>query len=394
MNYDRFINQRVKDLPKSGIRRFFDIASELDDCISLGVGEPDFVTPWEIRDAAIKSVQAGRTQYTSNAGLLSLREEIALYLNGRFSLSYDPGEEIIVTIGASEAIDLAMRTVVSAGDEVLIPSPCYVSYAPAVLLSGGIPVAVNARAEDGFKLTPSLIEGAVTPRTKAIIMAYPNNPTGAIMTQEELLKIVPSFVKHDLVVVSDEIYAELTYTKERHCSIASLPDMRERTIVVNGFSKAFAMTGWRLGYVAAPKELVSQMYKIHQYTIMCAATCSQAGGEAALRLGRQDGYSSVEDMRASYDVRRRYLTAEFDRMGLTCFKPQGAFYVFPSVKSTGMTGDEFAEKLLYSKHVAVVPGSAFGESGKYFVRCSYATKLSALKEAVARIGEFLKETAR
>ena len=394
MNYDRFINQRVKDLPKSGIRRFFDIASELDDCISLGVGEPDFVTPWEIRDAAIKSVQAGRTQYTSNAGLLSLREEIALYLNGRFSLSYDPGEEIIVTIGASEAIDLAMRTVVSAGDEVLIPSPCYVSYAPAVLLSGGIPVAVNARAEDGFKLTPSLIEWAVTPRTKAIIMAYPNNPTGAIMTKEELLKIVPSIAKHDLVVVSDEIYAELTYTKERHCSIASLPDMRERTIVVNGFSKAFAMTGWRLGYVAAPKELVSQMYKIHQYTIMCAATCSQAGGEAALRLGRQDGYSSVEDMRASYDVRRRYLTAEFDRMGLTCFKPQGAFYVFPSVKSTGMTGDEFAEKLLYSKHVAVVPGSAFGESGKYFVRCSYATKLSALKEAVARIGEFLKETAR
>ena len=394
MNYDRFINQRVKNMPKSGIRRFFDIASELDDCISLGVGEPDFVTPWEIRDAAIKSIQAGRTQYTSNAGLPSLREEIALYLSGRFSLSYDPADEIIVTIGASEAIDLAMRTVVSEGDEVLIPSPSYVSYAPSVLLSGGVPVAVDTRAEDGFKLTPELIEGAVTPRTKAIIMAYPNNPTGAIMTEKELSEIVPVLIKHDLIVVSDEIYAELTYTKERHCSIASLDNMRERTILVNGFSKAFAMTGWRLGYVAAPAEIISQIYKIHQYTIMCAATCSQAGGEAALRLGREDNYSMVEDMRASYDVRRRYLTAELNSMGLTCFKPLGAFYVFPSVKSTGMTGDEFAEKLLYSKHVAVVPGSAFGESGKYFVRCSYATKLSALKEAVKRIAEFLGETAR
>ncbi len=389
MNYDRFINSRVKDMPKSGIRKFFDIASEMTDCISLGVGEPDFVTPWDIRNAAIKSIQAGRTQYTSNAGLMSLREEIAFYLSSRFGVRYDPKEEIIATIGASEAIDLALRTIITEGDEVLVPAPSYVSYQPGVTLCGGIPVALNTRAEDEFKLTPELIESAITDKAKAIIVPYPNNPTGAIMTKQELERIIPVIKKHDLFVISDEIYAELTYGG-RHCSIASLDGMWERTVLINGFSKSFAMTGWRLGYLCAPKEITQQIYKIHQYTIMCAATAAQVGGEAALKVGRQDGYAMVEEMRSSYDMRRRYLRAELNKMGLTCFEPKGAFYVFPCVKSTGMTGEQFAEKLLFSKRVAVVPGSAFGASGSDFVRCSYATSMASLKEAVRRIREFLE----
>lgn len=385
------INPEVAALPRSGIRKFFDIASEIDDCISLGVGEPDFVTPWEIRSAAIRAIQEGRTQYTSNAGLMSLREEIAFYLDSRFSARYSAADEIIVTVGASEAIDLALRALVTRGDEVLVPAPSYVSYAPDVRLAGGIPVAVATRAEDDFRLTPEALEAAITPRAKTLVLPYPNNPTGAVMRKNDLLKLLPVIEKHDLFVISDEIYAELTYGDSRHVSVAALPGMRERTVLINGFSKAFAMTGWRLGYLAAPKEIVAEIYKIHQYTIMCAPTFSQVAGEEALRLGRGDGYAAVEEMRSSYDRRRRYLYGEFNRMGLTCFKPEGAFYVFPSVESTGMSGDEFAERLLRAKHIAVVPGSAFGGSGKNFVRCSYATGLDKLKIAVSRIREFLTE---
>ena len=390
MDYDKYLNPAVAALPPSGIRRFFELASSIRDCISLGVGEPDFVTPWEIRDAAIKSVQAGKTQYTSNAGLLSLREEIAGYLSARFNAVYEPGSEIIVTIGASEAIDLALRTLVRPGDEVLIPSPSYVSYAPNAAITGGVAVAVETSAKNGFALTPELLEKAITPRSKALILPYPNNPTGAIMTRAQLEKIAEVAERNDLFVISDEIYAELTYG-QKHVSFAAIPGMKKRTILINGFSKAFAMTGWRLGYFCAPEAVVKAAYKIHQYTIMCAPTASQVAGEAALRSGREDEYRAVTEMRESYDVRRRYLVAKFNEIGLSTFEPKGAFYVFPSVKSTGLTGDEFAERLLKEQRVAVVPGSAFGDSGKYFVRCSYATSLADLKTAVERIKAFLSE---
>lgn len=390
MDYDKYLNPAVAALPPSGIRRFFELASSIRDCISLGVGEPDFVTPWEIRDAAIKSVQAGKTQYTSNAGLLSLREEIAGYLSARFNAVYEPGSEIIVTIGASEAIDLALRTLVRPGDEVLIPSPSYVSYAPNAAITGGVAVAVETSAKNGFALTPELLEKAITPRSKVLILPYPNNPTGAIMTRAQLEKIAEVAERHDLFVISDEIYAELTYG-QKHASFAAIPGMKKRTILINGFSKAFAMTGWRLGYFCAPEAVVKAAYKIHQYTIMCAPTASQVAGEAALRSGREDEYRAVTEMRESYDVRRRYLVAKFNEIGLSTFEPKGAFYVFPSVKSTGLTGDEFAERLLKEQRVAVVPGSAFGDSGKYFVRCSYATSLADLKTAAQRIKAFLSE---
>lgn len=390
MYYDKYLNPAVAALPPSGIRRFFELASSIRDCISLGVGEPDFVTPWEIRDAAIKSVQAGKTQYTSNAGLLSLREEIAGYLSARFNAVYEPGSEIIVTIGASEAIDLALRTLVRPGDEVLIPSPSYVSYAPNAAITGGVAVAVETSAKNGFALTPELLEKAITPRSKALILPYPNNPTGAIMTRAQLEKIAEVAERHDLFVISDEIYAELTYG-QKHASFAAIPGMKKRTILINGFSKAFAMTGWRLGYFCAPEAVVKAAYKIHQYTIMCAPTASQVAGEAALRSGHEDEYRAVTEMRESYDVRRRYLVAKFNEIGLSTFEPKGAFYVFPSVKSTGLTGDEFAERLLKEQRVAVVPGSAFGDSGKYFVRCSYATSLADLKTAAQRIKAFLSE---
>ena len=390
MDYGKYLNPAVAALPPSGIRRFFELASSIRDCISLGVGEPDFVTPWEIRDAAIKSVQAGKTQYTSNAGLLSLREEIAGYLSARFNAVYEPGSEILVTIGASEAIDLALRTLVRPGDGVLIPSPSYVSYAPNAAITGGVAVAVETSAENGFALTPELLEKAITPRSKALILPYPNNPTGAIMTRAQLEKIAEVAERHDLFVISDEIYAELTYG-QKHASFAAIPGMKKRTILINGFSKAFAMTGWRLGYFCAPEAVVKAAYKIHQYTIMCAPTASQVAGEAALRSGREDEYRAVTEMRESYDVRRRYLVAKFNEIGLSTFEPKGAFYVFPSVKSTGLTGDEFAERLLKEQRVPVVPGSAFGDSGKYFVRCSYATSLADLKTAAQRIKAFLSE---
>ena len=390
MDYDKYLNPAVAALPPSGIRRFFELASSIRDCISLGVGEPDFVTPWEIRDAAIKSIQAGKTQYTSNAGLFSLREEIAGYLSARFDAVYEPGSEIIVTIGASEAIDLALRTLVRPGDEVLIPSPSYVSYAPNAAITGGVAVAVETSAKNGFALTPELLEKAITPRSKVLILPYPNNPTGAIMTRAQLEKIAEVAERNDLFVISDEIYAELTYG-QKHASFAAIPGMKKRTILINGFSKAFAMTGWRLGYFCAPEAVVKAAYKIHQYTIMCAPTASQVAGEAALRSGREDEYRAVTEMRESYDVRRRYLVAKFNEIGLSTFEPKGAFYVFPSVKSTGLTGDEFAERLLKEQRVAVVPGSAFGDSGKYFVRCSYATSLADLKTAAQRIKAFLSE---
>lgn len=389
MNYDDIINPVVRDMPPSGIRKFFDLASEMKDCISLGVGEPDFVTPWYIRDSAIKSIIAGKTQYTSNAGLLELREMIARYLNERFFLSYEPKSEIIVTVGASEAIDMALRTFVKPGEEVLVPDPSYVSYQPNVSLVGGIAVPLQTFAENEFRLTPEVIENAISDKTKAIIMPYPNNPTGAIMEKEDLEKIIPVIKKHNLIVISDEIYSELTYGK-KHCSIASLPDMKERTVLISGFSKAFAMTGFRVGFVCAPKEVMKNMYKIHQYTIMCASTASQYGAYTALKGGFDDGFSAIEEMREAYDTRRKFLVREFNSMGLECFEPKGAFYVFPCVKSLGMTGAEFAEKLLYSQKVAVVPGSAFGKSGEYFVRCSYAYSLQALKKACDKIRAFIQ----
>lgn len=389
MNYDELFNPTVKNMQPSGIRKFFDIAAEMKDCISLGVGEPDFITPWYIRNSAIKSIIAGKTQYTSNAGLLQLREQISRYLSERFSLSYHPKDEIIVTVGASEAIDLALRTFIQPGEEVLVPDPSYVSYQPNVALVGGVAVPVLTREEDEFKLTPALLEQAITEKTKALILPYPNNPTGAIMTKEELELITPIIKKHNLIVISDEIYAELTYG-QTHVSIASLEGMRERTVLISGFSKAFAMTGWRVGYVCAPNQVITQMYKIHQYVIMCASTCSQHGAYTALKEGFEEDFASVAEMRAEYDKRRKFLVAQFNAMGMHCFEPKGAFYVFPSVKSLGMDGKEFAEKLLYSQKVAVVPGDAFGEGGKYHIRCSYAYSLKSLKTACEKIKKFIE----
>lgn len=371
----------------SGIRRFFDIASGMADVVSLGVGEPDFVTPWGVRDYAIKSLQRGYTQYTANRGLKELCAEIALYLDGRFGIRYDE-KEIIVTVGASEALDLALRTLVAPGDEVLVPDPSFVSYAPCVELAGGKPIPVSCDAEHEFKLTPEALEAAITNKSRVIILPFPNNPTGAVMTREELTAIADIIIRHDLMIISDEIYAELTYGGT-HCATAAIPGLYERTVTVSGFSKAFAMTGWRLGYLAAPKELADCMLKVHQYAIMCAPSMSQYAGLAALSSGRRDNYATVADMRDKYDLRRRFMVSEFRSMGLETFEPRGAFYVFPSVKSTGMTGDEFAEKLLYAKKVAVVPGSAFGPSGTYFIRCSYATAMKSLELAVERIREFI-----
>ena len=388
MNYEKAINKTVAGIKPSGIRKFFDIVAEMPDAISLGVGEPDFVTPWEIRDAAIKSIQKGYTAYTSNWGLLPLREEISEYLKTLFSLSYDPKNEILVTIGASEAIDLALRTVVEHGDEVLVPEPSYVSYMPNISLVGGVAVGLKTDMSHEFKLTKEILESAITPKTKAIIVPYPNNPTGAVMSDRELDEIIPVIKKHNLIVISDEIYAELTYGG-RHVSIASKKGMRERTLVISGFSKAFAMTGWRVGYLAAPKEFMAAAVKIHQYTIMCASTMSQHAALAALSTGRQNGYAAVKEMCEKYDMRRRFLVSAFNETGLKCFEPRGAFYVFPYVGGTGLSGDAFAEKLLRSQKVAVVPGSAFGSNTKDFVRCSYATSMNLLVEAAERIKKFV-----
>ncbi len=380
------IAKKVADMKPSGIRKFFDIVSEMKDAISLGVGEPDFDTPWHIRDEGIYSLEKGRTFYTSNSGLMELRREICNYTKRHYNVSYQPETEVLITVGGSEAIDIGLRAMLEPGDEVIIPQPSYVSYEPCTVMAGGVPVIVELKEEDEFRLTAKELEEAITPKTKVLILPFPNNPTGAIMERSDLEAIRELILKHDLFVMSDEIYAELSY-KEEHVSIASLPGMRERTILINGFSKAFAMTGWRLGYACGPKEIIEQMTKIHQYCIMCAPTNSQYAALEALRHGDSD----VEEMREAYNERRRFLMHEFRRMKLQCFEPYGAFYVFPSIREFGMTSDEFAVKLLESKKVAVVPGTAFGACGEGFLRISYAYSIENLRLALSRIDEFITE---
>ena len=391
MRYEDVINKRIADVPPSGIRKFFDIVRQMPDAISLGVGEPDFVTPWSIRDAAIQSIEEGRTQYTSNWGLESLREKVAAYLRLRYHVTYSPVNEVLITVGASEGIDLALRALVCPGDEVLIPEPSYVSYAPGVIFSGGTPVPVVTRAEDEFTLTPEALRAAITPRTKALILPYPNNPTGGVMNRQQLQAIARVLEETDVVVISDEIYSELVYSGHEHVAFASIEGMRERTITLNGFSKAFAMTGWRVGYACAPHELLAPMFKIHQFTMLCASIQGQIAADRALGRGFESGFEDVKTMVRSYDRRRRLMVTELNDMGLTCFEPKGAFYVFPSIKSTGLTSDEFCTRLLESKHVACVPGTAFGASGEGHIRCSYATSIEKLNEALRRIREFVNE---
>lgn len=384
-----FVSERAKRVKPSGIRKFFDLAAGRKDVISLGVGEPDFITPWYIRDAGISALKRGYTQYTSNKGLIELRAEISEYLKDRFNVSFDK-ENIVITMGASEAIDISLRAVVDEDDEILIPDPSYVSYGPIVELIGGKPVSVPTSGDNGFKLTPENLEKVITPKTKALIFPYPNNPTGGIMEKEYIEKIIPIILKHDLLVISDEIYAELTYGIE-HCSIASFPELADRVVLIGGFSKSFAMTGWRIGFACAPNAVFQAMLKIHQYAAICAPIFSQHAALAALKLGKQEGFGTVTEMREEYDRRRRFMLGVFRRMGLECFEPKGSFYVFPCVKNTGITGEEFATRLLCDKSVAVVPGSAFGEFGKYYIRCSYAYSMDALKTATDKIAEFVKE---
>lgn len=388
MNWEEKISKKVRDTPPSGIRKFFDIVNEMDDAISLGVGEPDFVTPWNIREASIHSIEKGMTYYTSNWGMIELREAISKYLKERFHISYDPKDEILVTVGASEGIDLALRTIIEPGDEVLIPDPSYVSYMPCVKMAGGEAVPVICTAEDEFKLTPEHLKEKITKKTKALILPYPNNPTGGIMDRADLLAIADVIRDTDIIVISDEIYAELTYNG-RHTSFASIPDMKERTIVLNGFSKAFAMTGWRLGYAAGNTSFIRAMVKIHQYTMLCAPIMSQVAGLEALRSGFEEDFKTVRDMVKEYNYRRRVILKGFRDMGLECFEPLGAFYVFPSIEKTGMASDEFCERLLMEEKVAVVPGNAFGESGEGFIRCSYACSIENINRALNRIGNFI-----
>ena len=385
-----FVNKKAAELEPSGIRKFFDVVQTMDGAISLGVGEPDFIAPWTVRDAAIRSLRRGYTQYTGNRGLLELRELISQYLKERFSVDY-PADRTIITVGASEAIDLALRATCEEGDEILVPEPSYVSYSPIVRLAGGTPVPLKCTAENDFILTPEIIEKAITERTKALILPYPNNPTGAVMDYAQLKDIAGVIKKYDLLVISDEIYAELTYTG-KHCSVAALPQMAERTVYIGGFSKAFAMTGWRVGFICAPKEIDAAMLKIHQYTILCAPQTSQRAAVGALKEGFADGFAAVEEMRREYCRRGKFLAGALNNLGLKCFMPKGAFYVFACVESTGMDGETFAEKLLMQQKVAVVPGSAFGQAGKYFVRASYATSMQQLSEAVRRITAFLGKT--
>ena len=380
------LSKTITTIEPSGIRKFFDIVSEMDDAISLGVGEPDFDTPWHIRDEGIYSLEKGRTFYTSNAGLKELKIEISKYLDRRFGLSYDYNKEMLVTVGGSEAIDIAMRAMLDPQDEVLIPQPSYVSYVPCCVLANGTPVPIELKAENEFRLTAEELEAAITPKTKLLVMPFPNNPTGAVMVKKDLEAVAEVVKKHDLFVLSDEIYAELTYL-DNHVSIASIPGMRERTIVINGFSKSHAMTGWRLGYACGPEVIIKQMLKIHQFAIMCAPTTSQYAAVEALRNGDED----VAMMREEYNGRRRYVLERFKEMGLSCFEPFGAFYAFPCIKDLGMTSDEFATKLLQTKKVAVVPGTAFGACGEGFLRISYAYSLDDLRIALDRVAEFVTE---
>ncbi len=386
IDYNKALSCAIKDMKPSGIRKFFDIAQQIDGVISLGVGEPDFKTPWLIRQEAISALEKGKTCYTANAGLMTLREEIAKYFQRTIHTSYDPNSEIVVTVGGSEAIDLCIRCLIEPGDEVLIVEPSFVCYRPIVSLCGGIPVVIETKAENEFRLTADQLREKITDKTKLLVLPYPNNPTGAIMRREDLESIAQVLRETNIIVASDEIYSELTYSG-KHCSIAEIEDMRERTVVINGFSKSFAMTGWRLGFLGGPRELVSQMLKLHQYAIMCSPTVSQYAAIVAMRSCEKN----IETMRNEYNIRRRFVVDSFNRLGLKCFVPQGAFYVFPSIKSTGMTSADFCEKLVYSKKVAVVPGDAFGECGEGYIRVSYAYSLNHLREAIKRIEEFLED---
>lgn len=392
MNIQDYIAPRVAGLPPSGIRKFFDIVSTMEDAVSLGVGEPDFVTPWNMREAAIYSLEQGHTHYTSNWGIIELRRAVSKYLETRFQLPYDPGSQVLITTGASEGIDIALRAIIRPGDEVLVPDPSYVSYAPCVTLAGGIPVGIETNAEVDFKLLPQALEQAITPKTRAMILPYPNNPTGAVMTREDLAKIVPVLKRHNIIIISDEIYAELTYTEERHASIAEFPELYERVILLSGFSKSFAMTGWRLGYACGHRDLIAAMVKIHQYTMLCAPIMSQAAALEGLTRSLADGFSQVESMKRAYNRRRRMILSEVRKMGLDCFEPQGAFYIFPSIKSTGLSSEAFCQDLLTKQKVAVVPGTAFGPSGEGHIRCSYAYSVESIHEALSRIRRYLDNT--
>lgn len=390
MDYKKYISKRVLPIEFSGIRKYFDIVATMPDGISLGVGEPDFETPESIREEGIRVLRAGGTKYTSNAGLMELRESISRYLKQRWNMNYTV-DEIVVTVGGSEAIDITVRALVDDGDEVIIPEPSYVSYSPCVELCGGVPVPVPCTEENNFKITKEQLEKVITDKTKAIIIPYPNNPTGAIMTKEDLEEIAPLLIRHDVIAISDEVYGELTYNGKTHTSIACIDGMWERSVVINSFSKGSAMTGWRLGYLCAPDELARQILKIHQYVIMCAPTVSQYAGVVSMKNGEETGYSDIVAMREEYDARRRYIIDSLNRIGLHCFEAEGAFYAFPSVASLGMTGEEFANRLLEEEKVAVVPGNAFGESGKNHIRISYAYSLDALKKAMERIERFVNK---
>lgn len=387
IDYSKVLSETVKEIKPSGIRKFFDIANTMEDVISLGVGEPDFRTPWQVRAAGIHSLENGATRYTSNRGLEVLRDEISVYVKRKYGVEYRPSDEILITVGGSEAIDAAVRAITEPGDEIIIPQPSYVCYEPIVKLAGGVPVIINTKDENDFKLTREELLSAMTEKTKAVILPYPCNPTGAIMEYEDILAISEALRDTDIMVISDEIYAELTFGGKRHVSVPSVPGMKERTILINGFSKTFAMTGWRLGYACGPCEIMNMITKIHQFAIMCAPTTSQYAAVEALR----NCDAEVEKMLEEYDMRRKIIVSGFNRLGLTCREPKGAFYAFPSIKSTGMTSEEFCEKLLEAKHVAVVPGTAFGNSGEGFIRTSYCYSTAHIKEALRRIGEFLEE---
>ena len=389
MNYDQILNEKIQGIKPSGIRKFFDILEEMTDAISLGIGEPDFVTPWHIRDAGIYSLERGHTKYTSNAGMLQLRREISSYLNRRFDLHYDYNGQILVTVGGSEAIDLAMRVLVNPGDEVIVPVPSFVCYGPLAEMAGGVPVYVELKAENEFRLTPEQLKAAITPKTKVLVLPFPSNPTGGIMERRDLEAIAEVLRGTDIMVISDEIYAELTYG-QRHVSMANLTDMYERTIVVNGFSKSHAMTGWRMGYVCAPKPIIAAMTKLHQFGIMSAPTTSQYAAVEAMRNGDGD----IEHMREEYDRRRRYLVENLNRIGLTCFEPKGAFYVFPCIQSTGLTSEEFCERFLMEEKVAVILGNAFGPGGEGYVRACYAASMKDIAESIARMDNFLTNLRR
>ncbi|OMF60275.1 aromatic amino acid aminotransferase [Paenibacillus sp. FSL R5-0490] len=384
-----YLSKTVEELKSSGIRRFFDLAAGMEGVISLGVGEPDFITPWSVREAAILSLEQGYTSYTANAGLMELREEIADYMQKSFGVSYSPQNEIIVTVGASQALDISLRAILDPGDEVIVVEPSFVSYVPLVTLAGGVPVQVQTLKENGFKIQPEQLQNAITGRTKAIMLCSPNNPTGTMLSGDELNAIAQIAEKYDLLVLSDEIYAELAYDDE-YTSFAALREMKKRTILISGFSKGFAMTGWRLGFVCAPEEISQAMLKIHQYAMMCAPTMAQFAALEALKTGRSD----VEDMKKSYKRRRNYFVQSLNELGLTCHMPGGAFYAFPSIESTGLSSEEFAEKLLLEEKVAVVPGNIFGESGEGHVRCSYATSMELLQEAIKRISHFVKQNQK